>query len=74
MKAVGKFPLGKSEKFSVAVQRPSVNLKEAENLGEQAAAAAHSEPANANVYTGISKHGTFSATSKGHMLESMWSD
>jgi hypothetical protein len=74
MKAAGKFPLGRSEKFNVAVQRPSVNVREAENLGEQAAAAAHSEPANANVYTGISKHGTFSPTPKEHLIEGMWND
>jgi hypothetical protein len=36
-----RFPLGKSEKIDVALQRPTVNFKEAENLGEQAAAVTH---------------------------------
>lgn len=32
----GDFPLGKSEKINVAVQRPTVNLREAENVASQA--------------------------------------
>jgi hypothetical protein len=36
-----QFPLGKSEKIDVALQRPTVNLREAENVGEQAAAVTH---------------------------------
>lgn len=39
-KKAGQFPLGLagSEKINVAVQRPTVNVREAENVGEQAAA------------------------------------
>ena len=39
----GNFPLGLagSEKVNVAVQRPTVNVREAENVGEQMAAANH---------------------------------
>lgn len=36
-----QFPLGKSEKLNVALQRPTVNLREAENVGEEAAAVTH---------------------------------
>jgi hypothetical protein len=38
-----QFPLGVagSEKVNVAVQRPTVNLREAENVGEQMAAVNH---------------------------------
>lgn len=42
-----------SAKFNVAVQRPTVNIKEAENLGEQAAAAVHSQQPS------FSKHASF---------------
>lgn len=38
MKINNKFPLGRSEKINVAVQRPTVNVREAENVGEQMAA------------------------------------
>ncbi len=34
---VGPFAAGNDEKINVAVQRPSVNLREAENLGEETA-------------------------------------
>jgi hypothetical protein len=42
-------------KINVAVQRPTVNLREAENLGEQFAAETR---ANQKPFT-FSKHGTF---------------
>jgi len=53
MKAV---PFGPQDgaKFNIAVQRPSVNVKEAENVGEQAQAAAHLTPR-----VTFSRHGTF---------------
>ena len=39
MKQAGQFPAGlPSGKINVAVQRPTVNLKEAENVGEELAA------------------------------------
>lgn len=38
MKLSTSFPLGRSEKINVAVQRPTVNVREAENVGEQMAA------------------------------------
>jgi hypothetical protein len=54
MKRSGQFPLGGTGgPINVAVQRPTVNIKEAENVGEQAAAAVHEEPVT------FSKHGTF---------------
>jgi len=34
----GVMPLGKDTPFNVAVQRPTVNIKEAENVAEEAAA------------------------------------
>lgn len=39
-KHTGQFPLGlaNSEKVNVAVQRPTVNVREAENVGEEMAA------------------------------------
>jgi len=54
-KPQGNFPLGKSEKINVAAQRLTVNTKEAENVGEQAAAAAD----KAAPPVTFSKHGTF---------------
>lgn len=44
-----------SGKLNVAVQRPTVNLKEAENLGEEANASAVRPPSGVR----FSKHGTF---------------
>jgi hypothetical protein len=39
-KVAGQFPLGPAnEKVNIAVQRPTVNVREAENIGEQMAAA-----------------------------------
>lgn len=53
----GNIPLGGqgSGPINVAVQRPTVNIKEAENVAEQANAAAHT-----NTETGFrfSRHGT----------------
>lgn len=55
MKAPTGFPLGRGDgPINVALQRPTVNLKEAENVGEQAAATAHNEPRLT-----FSKHATF---------------
>jgi hypothetical protein len=56
MKAPTGFPLGRGESgpINVALQRPTVNLKEAENVGEQAAAAANNEPKLT-----FTKHATF---------------
>lgn len=51
----GAFPLAQqSGPINVALQRPTVNLKEAENVAEEAAATAHSEPSLT-----LSKHATF---------------
>jgi hypothetical protein len=52
------YAAGNDSKINVAVQRPTVNLREAENVGEQAAAAARvNEPPFR-----FSKHGTFGKT------------
>ena len=53
MKAI---PFGPQDgaKINVALQRPTVNLKEAENVGEQAQAAARVTPR-----VSFSKHATF---------------
>jgi hypothetical protein len=55
MKAQGNFPLGKSEKMNVALQRPTVNVKEAENVAEEASAAAEKSQPGVK----FSKHGVF---------------
>ena len=60
-------PLGKSEKINVAVQRPTVNLKEAENIGEQADAAARASAPEVK----FSKHGTF-GPSPAHPVADLW--
>lgn len=54
--------------INVAVQRPTVNVREAENLGEEAQAAAHT-----NVETGFrfSRHGTLGPT-KPTTVEQAW--
>lgn len=54
-KIAGSLPLGKNTPLNVAVQRPTVNMREAENLNEQAAAVA-----NRNNPEGFrfSRHGT----------------
>jgi hypothetical protein len=56
MKTPSGFTLGGrgSGPINVALQRPTVNIKEAENVGEQAAAAAHNEPT-----LSFTKHATF---------------
>lgn len=56
MKAIGPFTAGEDAgRINVAVQRPTVNLREAENLGEQLAAETrrNQEPVT------FSKHATF---------------
>ncbi len=53
MKAVPFGPQD-SARFNIAVQRPTTNLKEAENVGEQAQAAVPMTPR-----VTFSKHGTF---------------
>lgn len=62
-KAVG-LPLGQDTKTNVAVQRPNVNLREAENVGEQASAAVAPLAPPQPVFA---KHGTL--FSKPHPLE-----
>jgi hypothetical protein len=51
-----KAPFGPQDgaRFNITVQRPTVNLKEAENVGEQAQAAAHMTPR-----VSFSKHAAF---------------
>lgn len=61
MKAKVGLPLGPQDgnAVNVAVQRPTVNLKEAENAGEQAVAASrHSAQPDVR----FSKHGKFPAS------------
>lgn len=54
---VGQFPAGLPQgKVNVAVQRPTVNVREAENMGEEMASVAQRSAA---VGTTFSKHGTF---------------
>jgi hypothetical protein len=52
-KLYSELPLAKDTPVNVAVKRPSVNLKEAENVGEQASAATHQKQPM------FSKHGTY---------------
>jgi hypothetical protein len=62
-------PVGKSEKINVAVMRPNVNVREAENVGEQAAAeVAHLNPTPVQ----FSKHASFVPTK--HPVERMFED
>ena len=57
----------KDEKLDVALQRPTVNLKEAENTGEQAEAATRAaQPA-----VRFSKHGTLGGN-PAHPVESLF--
>jgi hypothetical protein len=66
-KMTGSLPLGQDTKINVAVQRPSVNLKEAANVSEQAAAAvAHITQPQPT----FAKHGTFVSTP--HPISSAW--
>ncbi len=67
MKAPGNFPLGKSQKINVALQRPSVNLKEAENAGAQAMALTRKSQPPAP----ISKLNKIGPT-PGHAVMDMW--
>jgi len=62
-------PIGKSVKINVALQRPSLNIKEAENQGLQAAAAAR----NAEPMT-FAKHGTYFTTPSHDHLSSVFDD
>jgi hypothetical protein len=57
MKQAGQFSAGlPSGKVNVAVQRPTVNLREAENVGAETAAVAQRAAASGNMF---SKHATF---------------
>ncbi len=63
MKAQGPFAAGNDAgKIDVALQRPTVNLREAENVGEQLAAETRRNQAP---FT-FSKHGTFGPRSMTH--------
>jgi hypothetical protein len=63
-KPQGNFPLGKSEKIDVALMRPTVNLKEAENQGEQAEAAARTTAPPVK----FAKHGAFPGGNPAHSV------
>lgn len=52
-KIFSELPLGKDTPVNVAVKRPTVNLKESENVGEQAAAAVRQKRPV------FAKHGTY---------------
>jgi hypothetical protein len=60
-------PIGKSTKINVALQRPSVNVKEAENQGEQAAAAAGRLTEDPLTITKMGK--SFASPSHGHLSQ-----
>ena len=54
---VGPYAAGNDSRINVALMRPTVNLKEAENVGEAAAAVApHTNLAQPHRF---SRHGTF---------------
>ena len=56
MKPIGPYAAGKDAgPINVAVQRPTVNLREAENVGEQLAAETRANQAPVR----LSKHATF---------------
>jgi hypothetical protein len=57
MKIQGQFPAGlPTGRSNLAVQRPTVNLREAENVGAETAAVAQRAAASGNMF---SKHATF---------------
>jgi hypothetical protein len=64
LKAAGTLPI-KADNINLAVKRPSANIKEAENAGEQANAAA----ARYTQGMRFSKHGTFAQPAGTHPLE-----
>lgn len=69
MKQLGVLPMGKNTPVNVGVQRSSVDLKEAENVGEQAKSIADRY---SNQQFQNSKHGLFKKTAEDHPVESMW--
>ena len=70
MKAKLGLPLGPTgDKINVAVQRPTVNVKESENLGEEAKAAARHSGEGLR----FAKHGTFGPPAK-QGIDSLWKD
>lgn len=68
-KPQGNFPIGKSTKINVAVQRPNVNLKESENVGEQAQAELDRFKRNPVTF---SRHGTMAYTP--HPIDAAYED
>lgn len=58
------------EKINVALQRPTVNVKEAENAGEQAVAAARHA---ADPQVKFARHGTFGPP-QNTGLDGLWKD
>jgi len=71
MKARVGIPIGPTgDKINVAVQRPTVNVKEAENLGEESVSAARRA---GNEGVRFSKHGTFGPATN-HGLDGLWKD
>ena len=57
MKLIGPFmPGNDAGRINIAVQRPSVNLREAENVGEEMAAEVARDQTPTNL---LSKHATF---------------
>lgn len=69
-KPSGMLPAAKDTPINLGVQRSSTNLKEAENLGEEAKAVADRY---SNQQFQNSKHGLFKKTADDHPIESMWS-
>lgn len=59
------FPLGKSEKMDVALNRPTVNLREAENQGEEARAATGADQPTVR----FGRHGTFGPATPNPLLQ-----
>lgn len=59
---VGPFAKGNDSKINVAVQRPTVNIREAENVGEQLAAVNRSSQPQMR----LSRHATFGPSTVTH--------
>lgn len=58
-------------KINVAAQRPTVNIKEAENVGEEATAAARHYKEQSDTVR-FSKHGKFAQPVDAHPVTDAW--
>jgi len=65
-----QLPAAKDTPLNVGVQKSEANIREAENMGEEAATAAQRYK---DATVRFSKHGTFFGKANDHPVEKMWS-